>query len=316
MADELKVFSGSSHPNLAKEICGILKMGLGKMYIHKFANDNIKVKIEENVRNADVFVFQPSTVPVNEGFMELLIIIDAIKHASANRITAVMPYFPYARSDKKDEPRISITARLCADLLETAGADRILTMDLHSPQIQGFCRIPTDQLIALPILCDYFAGKSGDLENNYVVVSADAGGVKTTAGYASRLKLPLAIIDKRRHGDNDKAVVLNIVGDVEGKKAIIFDDEISTGGTLVQAAEELLNFGATEVSAGIVHPVLVGDAMERLANSKLKELVITNSLPVPPEKQLDIIKILSVGPLFAKAIASIHNGESVSALFR
>jgi ribose-phosphate pyrophosphokinase len=248
--------------------------------------------------------------------MELLIIIDAIKHASANRITAVMPYFPYARSDKKDEPRISITARLCADLLETAGANRILTMDLHSPQIQGFARIPTDQLIALPILCDYFSGKSGELENNYVVVSADAGGVKTTAGYASRLKVPLAIIDKRRHGDDDKAVVLNIVGDVEGKKAIIFDDEISTGGTLVQAAEELLSFGATEVSAGIVHPVLVGDAMEKLANSKLKELVVTDSLPVPPEKKLDMMTVLPISPLFAKAIASIHNGESVSALFR
>lgn len=313
MADDLKVFSGSAHRELANEICGLLEIGLGQLSIHKFANDNIKVKIEENVRNADVFVIQPSTLPVNEGFMELLIIIDAIKHASANRITAVVPYYPYARSDKKDEPRISITARLCADLLETAGADRILTMDLHSPQIQGFCRIPADQLIALPIMCDYFEAK---LDKNSVVVSADAGGVKMAAGYASRLHLPLAIIDKRRLADDDKATVLNIVGDVKGRKAIIFDDEISTGGTLVEAAEELLNFGATEVSAGTVHPVLVGNAMERLAKSKLKELVVTNSLPVPPEKQLKNLTVLSVAPLFSEAIRRIHNGESVSALFR
>ncbi len=264
MADELKVFSGSAHRGLAEEICGLLETDLGQLAIHKFANDNIKVKIEENVRNADVFVIQPSTIPVNEGFMELLIIIDAIKHASASRITAVVPYFPYARSDKKDEPRISITARLCADLLESAGADRILTMDLHSPQIQGFCRIPADQLIALPILCDYFDNK---LENDYVVVAADAGGVKHAAGYAKRLQLPLAIIDKRRFADDDKATILNIVGDVKGKKAIIFDDEISTGGTLVEAAAELLDFGATEVSAGIVHPVLVGNATDRIAIS-------------------------------------------------
>ena len=313
MVEHLKVFSGSAHGELAQEICDLLEIDLGKVTIHKFANDNIKVKIEENVRNADVFVMQPSTVPVNEGLMELLILIDAIKHASASRITAVVPYFPYARSDKKDEPRISITARLVADLLETAGADRILAMDLHSPQIQGFCRIPADQLLALPILCDYFAAK---LDNDYVVVAADAGGVKMTAGYASRLRLPLAIIDKRRFADNDKAAVLNIVGEVEGKKAIIFDDEISTGGTLVEAAEELLSFGATEVSAGIVHPVLVGNATEKLADSKLSELVVTNSLPVPPEKKLDRITVLSVAPLFAEAIKRIHEGESVSALFR
>ncbi len=313
MGDDLKVFSGSAHRGLAEEICGLLKIGLGEMTIHKFANDNIKVKIEENVRNADVFVIQPSTIPVNEGFLELLIIIDAIKHASANRITAVVPYFPYARSDKKDEPRISITARLCADLLETAGANRILTMDLHSPQIQGFCRIPADQLLALPILCDHFAAK---LDDDCVIVAADAGGVKMTAGYAARLQLPLAIIDKRRFADDDKASVLNIVGNVAGKKAIIFDDEISTGGTLVDAAEELLNFGATEVSAGIVHPVLVGNAIEKIAKSKLKELVVTNSLPVPPEKQMDRITVLSVATLFSKAIRRIHNGESVSALFR
>ena len=313
MGDKLKVFSGSAHKDLAQEICGLLEVDLGELAIHKFANDNIKVKIEENVRNADVFVIQPSSVPVNEGFMELLIIIDAIKHASANRITAVVPYFPYARSDKKDEPRISITARLCADLLETAGADRILTMDLHSPQIQGFCRIPTDQLIALPILCDYFASK---LDDNSVVIAADAGGAKMTAGYAKQLNLPLAIIDKRRYADDDQAAVLHIVGDVEGKKAIIFDDEISTGGTLVEAASELLNFGATEVSAGIVHPVLVGKAVEKLSNSKLTELVVTNSLPVPPEKQLKKMTVLSVAPLFSEAIRRIHNGESVSALFR
>jgi ribose-phosphate pyrophosphokinase len=313
MGDKLKVFSGSAHPALAREICELLEIELGELTIHKFANDNIKVKIEENVRNADVFVMQPATIPVNEGLMELLIIIDAIKHASANRITAVVPYYPYARSDKKDEPRISITARLVADLLETAGADRILTMDLHSPQIQGFCRIPADQLQALPILCDYFKAK---LDNDYVVIAADAGGVKMTAEYASHLHLPLAIIDKRRFADDDKAAVLNIVGDVKGKKAIIFDDEVSTGGTLVEAAAELLSFGVVEVSAGIVHPVLVGNATEKVAKSKLKELVVTNSLPVPPEKKLNRITVLSVAPLFAEAIRRIHNGESVSSLFR
>lgn len=313
MGDKLKVFSGSAHVELAKEICGLLEIELGQIAIHKFANDNIKVKIEENVRNADVFVIQPSTIPVNEGLMELLIIIDAVKHASANRITAVVPYYPYARSDKKDEPRISITARLVADLLETAGANRILTMDLHSPQIQGFCRIPADQLQALPILCDYFAAK---LDDDYVVIAADAGGVKMTADYASRLHLPLAIIDKRRFADDDKAAVLNIVGEVKGKKAIIFDDEISTGGTLVEAASELLNFGAQEVSAGIVHPVLVGDAVKKVGSSKLKELVVTNTVPVPPEKKLDRITVLSVAPLFSEAIKRIHDGESVSALFR
>lgn len=314
MGDKLKVFSGSAHRELAEEVCGLLETEVGKMVIHKFANDNIKVKIEENVRNADVFVVQPSAIPVNEGLMELLIIIDAIRHASANRITAVVPYFPYVRSDKKDEPRISITARLVADLLETAGADRILTMDLHSPQIQGFCRIPADQLQALPILCDYFAEKID--KESAVVISADSGGVKMTAEYASRLGLPLAIIDKRRYGDEDKAAVLNIVGEVEGKQAIIFDDEISTGGTLVEAANHLLNFGATEVTAGIVHPVLVGDAKTKLQNSKLKELVVTNTLPVSMEKQIDRLTVLSVAPLFAEAIKRIHDGESVSSLFR
>jgi ribose-phosphate pyrophosphokinase len=313
MGDQLKVFSGSAHPKLAQEICDHLEIPVGQLTIHKFSNDNIKVKIEENVRNADVFVIQPSTVPVNEGLMELLIIIDAIKHASASRITAAVPYYPYARSDKKDEPRISITARLVADLLETAGANRILTMDLHSPQIQGFCRIPADQLIALPILCDYFEHRMRD---DAVVVAADAGGAKMSAGYAARLHLPLAIIDKRRYADDERAAILNIVGDVKGKKAIIFDDEISTGGTLVEAAEELLSFGATEVSAGIVHPVLVGDSIKRLAKSRLAELVVTNTLPVPPEKKLDKITVLSVAPLLAEAIKRIHDGESVSALFR
>ncbi len=313
MGDKLKVFSGSAHPELTREICNLLEIKPGEMTIHKFANDNIKVKIEENVRSADVFVVQPSTIPVNEGFMELLIIIDAVKHASANRITAVLPYYPYARSDKKDQPRISITARLVADLLETAGANRILTIDLHSPQIQGFCRIPADQLMALPIICDYFGTK---LHDDYVAVSADVGGVKMSAGYASRLKLPLAIIDKRRYADDDKAAVLHIVGDVRGKKAIIFDDEISTGGTLTEAVDQLLNFGALEVSAGIVHPVLVGESIKRLQRSRLKELVVTNTLPVPPEKKLDKITVLSVAPLLAEAIKRIHDGESVSSLFR
>ena len=310
---KLQIFSGSAHVKLAQEICDVLDVSLGNIYIHKFANDNLKIKIEENVRNADVYVIQTSSIPVSDGIMELLITIDALKHASADHITAICPYYPYVRSDKKDEPRISITARLMADLLETAGANRIMSMNLHSPQIQGFARIPADQLLALPLMCDYFGQR--DLTNT-VAVAPDAGGAKMTASYAKRLKLPLAIIDKRRVADDDKAQVRNVVGDVKGKDCIIFDDEVSTAGSLTEGVKILKEFGARDIRAGIVHGVLVGPATERIADSALEELVVTNTLPISPEKRLDKMTVLSVAPLFAEAIRRNHQGESISALFR
>ncbi len=310
---KLQIFSGTAHEELAQEICAILGVSLGNLYVHKFANDNLKIKIEENVRNADVYVIQPSCEPVNEGFMEMLITIDALKHASAEHVTAVCPYYPYVRSDKKDEPRISITARLIADLLETAGANRIMSMNLHAPQIQGFARIPADQLLALPLFCDYFGQR--DLSDT-VAVATDAGGAKMAASYAKRLKLPLAIIDKRRSADDDHAEVRNVIGEVQGKDCIVFDDEVSTAGSLVEGVRLLKEFGAQDIRAGIVHGVLVGEAIERIEKSDLAELVVTNTLPIPPEKRLDKITVLSVAQLFAEAIRRNHEGESISAMFR
>ncbi len=308
----LKVFAGLSNRPLAVEVCNYLDIPLGKVDLIEFKNENLFVKIGENVRECDVFVIQTSTSPVNTRIMEMLLMIDALKHASAARVTAVMPYFPYVRSDKKDQPRISIAARLIADLLEAAGADRMLTMNLHSFQIQGFFRIPTDHLLATPTFVDYF--RKTNLENT-VVVAPDAGSAKRAEKYALLLDLPLAIIDKRRMGNQDKAVVKHIIGDVEGKRAIIFDDEVSTGGSLINAAEILLEQGVNDVRAGIIHPVLCGDAIERIQNSHISELVVTNTIPVEGPKQIDKIKVLSVAKLFAQAIRRIHNGESVSVLF-
>ena len=310
---KMQIFSCTAHVELAEEICDYLGVRLGNLYVHKFANDNLKVKIEENVRNADVYVIQPSCTPVNEGLMELLITLDALKHASAAHITAVVPYYPYARSDKKDEPRISITARLVADLLETAGANRIIAMNLHAPQIQGFARIPADQLLALPLFCDYFG--QWDLSNT-VAVATDSGGAKMVGEYADRLNIPMAIIDKRRSGDNERAQVRNVVGDVRNKDCVLFDDEVSTAGSLVEGVKVLREFGAKRISAGIVHAVLVGPAVERIQESDLQELVVTNTLPIPPEKQFSKLTTLSVAPLIAEAIQRNHAGESISDLFR
>ncbi|MGQ9628786.1 MAG: ribose-phosphate diphosphokinase [bacterium] len=310
----LKIFAGSSHPKLAEEICETLGVPLGKMSIGKFSNENIKVKIEENVRGADVFVIQTSCPPVNEMLMELFIIIDALKYASAGRITAVLPYYPYVRSDKKDEPRISITARLVADLLKAAGADRILTMNLHAPQIQGFFRIPADQLTAAPILYNYFSKM--DLSDG-VVVAPDVGRAKFNDIYAGRLGLPLAIIDKRRHGDDEAAEVRNVIGDVKGKRALIFDDEILTGGTILEAVRALKRFSAKSVYVSCVHPVLSGNAAQRLNEEEaIEEVVVTDTLPIPPEKSIDKLRVLSVASLFARAIGIIHRGTSISALFQ
>ncbi|MCX6356814.1 MAG: ribose-phosphate pyrophosphokinase [Candidatus Aureabacteria bacterium] len=309
----MKIFCGRSNPELAREICGYLGTELGKCIIHKFKNDNTFVRIEENVRGKDVFVIQTSAFPVNDLFMELLIMVDALKHASASRITAVLPYYPYARSDKKDQPRISITARLVADLLETAGVDRMLTMNLHSEQIQGFFRIPVDQLLASPILCNYFA-ESG--LSDFIIVAPDAGSAKRAEKYALALGLPMAILDKRRDQLNDTVEIFHIIGDVRGKNAIVFDDEIATGGSMIETAHALLEHGARDLYAGAVHAVLCGDAPRILQQSPYKQVVVTNTLPVDGEKKISKLKILSVAQLFGEAITRIHEGKSVSELFR
>lgn len=317
--DQIRIFCGSSHPSLARSIAEHLKLPLGQAQIRKFSNENIKIKIQENVREADVFVVQTAAPPVNEGLVELLIMIHALKYASAHRITAVIPYYFYVRSDKKDEPRISITAALVADLLQAAGADRVLTLDLHSPQEQGFFRVPSDHLTAVPLLCEYMLARGG-LEDA-VLVAADVGEAKDAGRAAMRLHLPLAIIDKRRVGDEEKVVVTNIIGDVKGKKAILVDDEIATGSTILEAAEILIKHGAREVEVMAVHPVFSGPAVEKLASSPISRITVTDSVPIPEEKRAnrDFAKkltVLSVASLLGDAILSIHEGRSISALFR
>jgi ribose-phosphate pyrophosphokinase len=311
MFGEMKVFSGSSHPELARGIATHMGMPLGRLKVTRFSNENIKVKVEENVREADVFVIQSSCPPVSDNLIEMLILIDALKFASAARITAVLPYFPYARSDKKDEARISITARLVADLLETAGADRVLTMTLHAPQILGFFRKPADQLLATPILSNYF--KSKDLTNT-TVVATDAGAAKFAGHFAKRLSVPMAIIDKRRFDDSEKAQSVALIGDVKGRDAIIYDDEIATGGSIKEAARILREFGAKSVRVGVTHPVFSGSALETLTSANLDELVVTDSIPISPERarQLPNLKVLSTAALFGDAILRIHGGRSIS----
>jgi ribose-phosphate pyrophosphokinase len=311
-ADGLKVFAGASHKELAQEICDVLGIPLGRSHTTRFSNENLKVKIDENVRESDVFVLQTACPPLSENIVELLILLDALKHSSARRVTAVLPYFPYARSDKKDEPRISITARLMADMLATAGADRVLTVDLHSPQIQGFFSMPADQLSGVPVLCDRL--KRDDLSNT-VVVAADVGEAKDAGRFAKRLDLPIAFIDKRRSGDDEKPRPVAIIGEIRGRDCLLVDDEIATGGTIFSATDFLLSQGASSVQAAIVHPVLSGRAIERLNASKLARLLITNTIPLPPEKQSSKIEQLSIAPLLATAITHIHDGRSVSELF-
>jgi ribose-phosphate pyrophosphokinase len=307
----LKVFAGTSHPSLAQEICACLKVDLGVTHTTRFSNENLKVKIEENVRESDVFVVQTACPPLSEHIVELLIMLDALKHSSAKRVTAVLPYFPYARSDKKDEPRISVTARLMADLLITSGADRVLTVDLHSPQIQGFFSIPADHLTAVPVLCKRLLEE--DLSST-VVVAADVGEAKDAGRFAKRLDLPIAFIDKRRTGDDEKARPAHVIGEVRGKKCLLVDDEIATGGTIFSATDFLLQNGAASVSAAVVHPVLSGSAVEKLEESRLERLLVTNTIPLGPQ-QSKKIEALSVAPLLAEAIARIHDGRSVSQLF-
>ena len=310
--DELKVFTGNAHPALAKEVVKYLDMPLGKCEVFEFSNENIFVKILENVRGRDTFVIQPICSPVQKSLVELLIMLDALKRASAERITAVVPYYAYGRSDKKDQPRVPITARLVADLLTVAGADRLLTVDLHAPQIQGFFNIPVDELTAMYMLSDYFKEKNID---DLVVVAADIGISKRARDAAERLNSPLAIIEKRRIDNNDQAEALNVIGDVEGKTTLIFDDEVLTGGTLVNDVHVLLERGAKEVYACCTHPLFAGPAIKRINESPIKELVVTNTVPVTDGKQLSKITVLSIAPLLGEAIRRIHTGESVGALF-
>jgi ribose-phosphate pyrophosphokinase len=308
----LKVFSGSSHPVFVDDICANLGLPAGKREIIKFSNENIMVKILENVRADDVYVVQTMAPPVSDNILETLIMIDALKHASAARITAVLPYFPYARSDKKDQPRISIAARLMADLVQTAGAQRVLTMNLHCAQIQGFLRIPSDQLIGGPVISQHL--RRYDLDNA-VLVASDIGEVKDITHYANRLNLPIAIIDKRREGNDEKAIARNIIGDIEGKDAILLDDEIASGGTMIEAIAFLMKNGVKSVRCGAVHGVLTKDAPQRLSESPLEEIVVCDTIPVPKEKRTDKLTVLTVAPMFAEAIKRIHLGKSISEMF-
>jgi ribose-phosphate pyrophosphokinase len=312
MKTNMKIFAGNCNRGLAQSICNHAGVSLGKCEILKFSNDNIKVRILESVRGKDVYIVQSSSPPVNEYIMELLIMIDAIKHAKAEHITAVLPYYPYVRSDKKDEPRISITARLIADILETAGADRVMTMNLHSSQICGFFRIPVDHLLAGRFLCDYYRKCGID---NSVVVAPDAGSAKRAGYYALDLGLPLAILDKRRDSDKEKPTIHHVIGDVKGKRALIFDDEIATGGSILETVKALESLGVTEIQACCVHGVLSGKAIENLGKSSLSKLVVTDTVYIPAEKKLPNMVIISVAELFAKAITYSHKGVSMSGLF-
>ncbi|AGX02103.1 MULTISPECIES: ribose-phosphate diphosphokinase [Bacillaceae] len=308
----LKVFSLNSNRDLASEIAKVIGVELGKCSVTRFSDGEIQINIEESIRGCDVFVIQSTSSPVNEHLMELLIMIDALKRASAKTINIVMPYYGYARQDRKARAREPITAKLAANLLETAGATRVITLDLHAPQIQGFFDIPIDHLMGVPILADYFGNK--DLDGDIVIVSPDHGGVTRARKLAERLKAPIAIIDKRRPKPN-VAEVMNIVGNIDGKIAILIDDIIDTAGTITLAANALIENGAKEVYACCTHPVLSGPAIERIQNSNIKELAVTNSIALPEEKKIAKVRELSVAPLIGEAIIRVHEEQSVSTLF-
>ena len=310
--NKIKIFACNSAEKFTQEVCECLGLPMGEKYSFKFKNDNNFVQFKETVRDYDVYIVQTTEPPVNERIMELLITIDAAKRASAKRITAVLPYFMYSRSDKKDQPRIPVTAKLMAQLLEAAGADRIITCDLHNAAIQSYFDINCDRLSGKKLLEKYFQNKG--LEN-IVVVATDAGSSKKAYKYSEFFECPLALIDKRRESNNDNAVATNIIGDVKGKTALIFDDEVSTAGTLVEAANILKEHGAKEIYAGATHGVLVGPAIERIEKSPIKELVVTNTIPLEPEKHIDKIKVVSIAPLFAEAIKRINEGRALGDLF-
>ncbi len=309
---ELKVFSGNAHPSLAREICKHLKVPLGKAYVGRFPDGEVRLQILENVRGADVFAIQPTCYPVNDNLMELLVMLDALRRASAERITAVIPYYGYARQDRKDRPRVPISSKLVADLLTSAGANRVLALDLHAGQIQGFFNIPVDHLYATPVTVRYF--RQLRLKDP-VVVSPDTGGVERARAFAKRLNAPLAIIDKRRE-DANIVEMFNVVGDVQNKTCLIIDDMIDTAGTLVKSSVALKEKGAAKVYACCTHGVFAGEAIERICSSPVEQVVATNTIPLTPDsKQCGKIKVLSVGKLLAEAIRSIHEETSVSKLF-
>ncbi|MED2971595.1 ribose-phosphate diphosphokinase [Fictibacillus sp. B-59209] len=307
----LKVFTLNSNIELAQEIAKHIGIDLGKSSVTHFSDGEIQINIEESIRGSEVYIIQSTSAPVNQHLMELLIMIDALKRASAKTINVVIPYYGYARQDRKARAREPITAKLVANLLETAGATRVITIDLHATQIQGFFDIPVDQLLGVPILANYFEDKK---LNDIVVVSPDHGGVTRARKMADRLKAPIAIIDKRRPRPN-VAEVMNIVGNIEGKTAILIDDIIDTAGTITLAANALVENGAKEVYACCTHPVLSGPAMERIQNSRIKELVVTNTIVLPDEKRTDKVTQLSVAPLLGEAIIRVHEQLSVSKLF-
>jgi ribose-phosphate pyrophosphokinase len=310
-ADQFEIYHGNANPDLARKICRYLDTEPGKLEVFQFANENIFVKILDNVREKDVFLVQPTCHPVNQSIMELLIMIDAFKRASAGRITAVIPFYAYGRSDKKDQPRVPITARLIADMVTVAGADRVLAMDLHQGQIQGFFNIPVDELTAVHMLSNYFVTKR--LKD--LVVVTDLGFAKRARTFAELLDAPLAVIEKRRIGNLDRAELMNVIGDVRGKRAIIVDDEIDTAGTLTEIVRALEREKVSEIYACATHGVLSGPAVEKLRDSSVLEVVLTDTVPLPAIKRLPKITTLSVAPLIGEAIRRIHRGESVGALF-
>jgi ribose-phosphate pyrophosphokinase len=310
-SDQFDLYTANANPELARKIARYLGRDLGRVEVFEFANENIFVKIEDNARDRDVFLIQPTCRPVQKSIMELLIMIDAFKRASAGRITAVIPYYAYGRSDKKDQPRVPITARLVADMISVAGADRVLTMDLHQGQIQGFFNIPVDELTAVHMLSNYFRKLA--LED--LVVVTDLGFAKRARTFAEIMEAPLAVIEKRRQGNMDTAELLNVIGEVRGKRAIIVDDEIDTASTLMEIERALIREGVTEIYACATHGILSDPATDRLLKSEITEIVITDTVPLPPSKHLPQIKVLSVAPLIGEAIRRIHRGESVGALF-
>jgi len=309
---ELSIFTGNAHPALAQAICDRLGRPLGQCAVFEFSNENIFVQIEENVRNRDVFIIQPAASPVSTRLMELFIMLDAFRRASAGRISVVMPYYAYGRSDKKDQPRVPITARLIANILETAGADRLLTVDLHAGQIQGFFNVPVDELSTLHSFEMYF--RELDLPDP-VVVATDLGASKRARNLAERLEVPLAVMEKRRAANDDTAEIMTVIGEVNGKTALIVDDEVDTAGTLIQAVCALHERGAKAIYAAATHGVLSGPAIKRIDDSPLQQLVVSDSLPTPSGKQSDKIRTLSLAPMLADAITRIHTGQSVGAMF-